>query len=217
MHHYRPLSATLSCAGLLRKALIGFLFLLGASACAAPERQTADSSDQPTATAQIAESVASGTLEHEPARIDIADKPPAKASTRTAPSVYLVYFTASWCPNCKVLTPKLAVAEAALRAQNAPVEVVYIDASNAQTLAASEKRLPAKRLDGIYDLWSGITGLVVLAAADNGEPIDCLNRQFSADAIEKFALNAVMRVRDVKPGERFGPGLICPPPNDKRT
>ena len=217
MHLYRPLSPTLSGAGLLRNALIGFVFLLGASACSAPERQAATASEQPAATTQITEAVAPGPSNREPARIHIADKPPAKVSTDPAPSVYLVYFTASWCPNCKVLTPKLAAAEAALRAKNAPVEVVYIDASNAQTLAASEKRLPAKRLNGIYDLWSGITGLVVLAAADNGEPIDCLNRQFSADAIEKFALNAITRVRDVKPGERFGPGLICPPPNEKRT
>lgn len=143
----------------------------------------------------------------------VAEGPGIPASVAGAPvKVYLVNYTASWCPNCKVLEPKLKLARTMLEQANTPVEEVRVDYSTEGTLRASLPNLAARNLSGLLQRWDGITGLVVLAAADTGEPIDCLNRQFSAEAIANFAKAAVERVATTKPGERFLGGAVCPPP-----
>lgn len=149
-----------------------------------------------------------------------AQATPAKAAVpaKTAPAkVYLVNFTARWCPNCKVLEPKLVAARAALARQGAPVEEVRIDFTDDATLKASLPNVEAKGVAPILEHFGGITGLVVLAAADNGEPIDCINRQFSTEAIVNFANSAVERVATTAPGQRFLGGAVCPPPAAQRA
>ncbi len=171
---------------ILARMAFGLALVLFASSCTGREAVTAEA---PSSVAR-AEKVAAATL---------------------PPKVYLVNYTASWCPNCSVLEPKLKIARAILEKANAPVEEVRVDYSSEETLKASLPNLASRNLSGLLERWDGITGLVVLAAADNGEPIDCLNRQFSAEAIANFAQAAVERVAETEPGDRFIGGAVCPP------
>lgn len=183
------------------------------AACGGPPAKTADTATPPAAEHATAEH------HHDPAAGPHAAA--AEASERLLPpegvpaKVFLVNYTAAWCPNCRVLEPKLKIARALLEEAKAPVEEVRVDYTNEDTRKGSLPDLATRNLSGLLERWDGITGLVVLAAADTGEPIDCINRQFSAEAIANFAQAAIERVATTKPGSRFIGGAVCPPAGTK--
>lgn len=147
----------------------------------------------------------------------------ARAETepnKVAPTVKIINFTADWCPNCQILNPRMA--EAVARFPAGTIEIVDLDMTDASRRADEETRANA-RIDAIrladshqagylWDWYGGITGLAAIVAADNGEPIACMNRALNVDEIERRLEQARILAAKAPPGARKPQGPDCPPP-----
>jgi thiol-disulfide isomerase/thioredoxin len=123
------------------------------------------------------------------------------------PAVRVVFFTADWCPNCRVLAPRL---EAAMRGA-ALAEQVDIDITDSARWDASLERALDKRLVRLYNAYVGTTGFAVIAAADTGETIACVTRVHEASVIAALTARAIARTRERAPGARAdGRDPACP-------
>ncbi len=127
--------------------------------------------------------------------------------------LYVVNFTAEWCPNCRVLDPALYKALETIDRQS--VQHIEFDMTTPQRTNETFDKVNGTVLAGVYGDYLGITGLVVMIAADSGEKIDCATRLMSADAIEASITNAVDIVRKKTPGTRETESILCPPANRK--
>ncbi len=135
----------------------------------------------------------------------------AKSSTpRSAqsPVVRAVLFRADWCANCHILEPILEKAMA--QAAGVPVELVVLDFTNPASWDQAIEVALDHNVVQTYNAYAGITGLVVLTAADTGERIDCINRTFSEAAIIHVMQQAVSTVRTVPQGQRDRHSAFCP-------
>lgn len=106
------------------------------------------------------------------------------------PSVQVMFFTADWCPNCRIIAPKLE--QAMLQAPGA--EQVTIDITDSARWDQSQERALEKRLVRLYNAYVGTTGFAVIAAADTGETIACVNRLHEPLVIRAMIARAVTRV-----------------------
>jgi len=136
---------------------------------------------------------------------------PSRAQS-AAPKVYAVNFTAQWCPNCRVLNPAFAQALQVL--DDPRLERVDFDVTDAREnpdrYVSIQALAEPRNLIGVYEAWIGLTGLVVLAAADTGEPIACLSRLQSAQAMVS-AMRAALRQVEQRPAfQRFSGAPPCP-------
>lgn len=135
------------------------------------------------------------------------------------PIVKVINFTADWCPNCQILDPRIAE----VLERQAEGEFEYIELDMTRTVRASEETRMEVFADAIrtadshqagylWDWYGGITGMAVLIAADNGEPISCLNRGLSVEDIDfRFAEARILALR-APAGARKPQGPDCPPP-----
>ncbi|NBC20892.1 MAG: thiol reductase thioredoxin [Alphaproteobacteria bacterium] len=135
------------------------------------------------------------------------------------PVIKVINFTADWCPNCRIVDPRID--EAIARFPDGQIELVELDMTDTKR-AGDEKKLrvfaDAIRLADrhqaayLWDWYGGVTGLSAIISADNGEPISCINRALSVDEIE-FRLNEAKILTLKAPAGRRKPrGPDCPPP-----
>lgn len=132
------------------------------------------------------------------------------AAPAPKPELYAVNFTAAWCPNCRISDPALS---RALKAVSSPaVEEVRIDITNDKTWDVSTERVIAKGVIDVHNTYLGVTGLIVLTAADTGERVSCLTARVDAEAMAILINRALARVRATPPGKRDVNDALCPPP-----
>ena len=130
-----------------------------------------------------------------------------------APTLYVVNFTADWCPNCKILDPALDNALSTVRTP--AIEHVVFDLTDLDRTQATFNLVNGTILGGVYGDYVGLTGLVVMVAADSGETVDCATRVMDASAIAISIENSLQLVRNRPVGERGGDSILCPPTNRK--
>ena len=136
------------------------------------------------------------------------------------PIVKVVNFTADWCPNCRILNPRLDEAISAFDGD----DIVRVDldvteirrGSTGLERAAVETKLLQKadkhQAAYLWNWYGGITGIAVAIAADTGEPIACFMRPMSAKDIEKRLNLAKIMAEKAKPGTRQPKRWDCPQP-----
>ena len=136
------------------------------------------------------------------------------------PLVKVVNFTADWCPNCRILNPRLDEAISAFDGD----EIVRIDLdvtairrdSSALEKAAIETELLQKagehQVAYLWNWYGGITGIAVAVAADTGEPIACFMCPMTAIDIQKRLNLAKILAENAKPGTRQPKRWDCPQP-----
>ncbi len=141
------------------------------------------------------------------------------AETDKNPDIKVISFTADWCPNCLIIDPRIA--EAITRFPEGEVELVELDMTETYGAADEQKlrvfanaiRLADSHKAGyLWDWYGGVTGLSAVIAADNGEPISCINRTFSTDDIEFRLKEAQILARKAPAGMRKPQGPDCPAP-----
>lgn len=147
--------------------------------------------------------------------VALAGAAPAAAD----PVVKVINFTADWCPNCRVVDPRIA--EALTRFPDGEIDYVELDLTGARggdqerklAVFADAIRLAERHQAGyLWDWYGGVTGLSAIIAADNGEPISCINRALSVDQIEFRLKEASILARKAPPGARKPDGPDCPAP-----
>ena len=148
----------------------------------------------------------------------VAETAPA-GEARAAPVVKVINFTADWCPNCRIVDPRIE--EAIGRFPDGEIELVELDMTETRR-AGDEKKLrvfaDAIRLADshqagyLWDWYGGVTGLSAIISADNGEPISCINRALSVDEIEYRLKEARILTLKAPAGRRKPQGPDCPPP-----
>ncbi len=144
---------------------------------------------------------------------------PAARTTEAGPetrrgeiNLFVVNFTASWCPNCRILDPALAQALAGI--DELAILPVTLDLTNGATAEAAFHAVNGTVIASAYADYVGRTGLVVMVAADSGEVIDCATRVVDAEAIRLTILDALHRVQTREPFARAsGTPALCPPAN----
>ncbi len=144
---------------------------------------------------------------------------PAGENETAGPVVKVINFTAEWCPNCRIVDPRID--EAIKRFPDDEIELVDLDMTETWR-AGDEKKLrvfaDAIRLADshqagyLWDWYGGVTGLSAIISADNGEPISCINRALSVDEIEFRLKEAKVLTLKAPAGRRKPQGPDCPPP-----
>ena len=135
------------------------------------------------------------------------------------PVIKVIRFTADWCPNCRVIDPRI---DAAIEQFPAGlIEVVDLDMT--ETLGADDLEKLRIFADAIrlaerhkaaylWDWYGGVTGMSAIIAADNGEPISCINRALSRQDIVFRLREARILTNKAPPGGRKPRGPDCPAP-----
>ena len=134
------------------------------------------------------------------------------------PAIRIVDFTASWCPNCKILDPRLA--EAVDRFDSADVEIVTLDLTQTARRYTPQQRANAQaeaiataqavKAGYVWDWYGPTTGLAVVIAADTGEPITCFTPRQSTEQIAGEIRLARLMAIHAPPGQRQQGELACP-------
>ncbi len=147
-----------------------------------------------------------------------AGEPPA-AQPDSGPIVKIINFTADWCPNCRIVDPRI---DEVLERQT-PGEFELVELDMTKTWRASDEEKMAVFADVIrtadahqagylWDWYGGRTGISVLIAADTGEPISCITAALDTDQIDfRFAEARILTLR-APAGLRKPEGPACPPP-----
>ena len=148
-----------------------------------------------------------------------AQTAPQTATADTAPVVKVINFTADWCPNCRIIDPRID--EAIARFPEGRIELVELDMTetrrggdeNRLRVFADAIRLADSHQAGyLWDWYGGVTGLSAIISADNGEPISCINRTLSVDEIAFRLKEAQVLALKAPPGGRKPQGPDCPAP-----
>ena len=134
------------------------------------------------------------------------------------PLVKVINFTADWCPNCRMLNPRLDEAIEAF--DDGTIERVDLDVTRVrrntsiiergQIEAELLEKAGAHQVAYLWDWYGGITGIAVAVSADNGEARTCFMRPMTAKAIEKQLNLAKILAENGKPGRRQPDGVNCP-------
>lgn len=136
------------------------------------------------------------------------------------PLVKVINFTADWCPNCRVIDPRIA--EAVERFEAGSVGYVELDmtplrgaspAERDQTVAAAILLAGGHKAAYLWDWYGGITGLSVIVSADSGEAISCIMRPMEVREIEFRLMEAQILTARREVGERMPDGPDCPAPD----
>jgi thiol-disulfide isomerase/thioredoxin len=94
------------------------------------------------------------------------------------PAVRLVFFTADWCPNCRVLEPELKVASARVSG----VARIDMDVSNPVRRAQSRDIAAANGVLAQHDVWIGRTGFAAVIDAASHRTIGCVTAAWRSNA-----------------------------------
>lgn len=135
------------------------------------------------------------------------------------PVITVINFTADWCPNCRIVDPRIAEALTQFEADT----IAYVELDMTEARGASEEKRLAIYADAIrladshqagylWDWYGGVTGLSAIIAADNGEPISCINRTLTVEQIAFRLREAQILAAKAPPGARKPDGPDCPPP-----
>ena len=134
------------------------------------------------------------------------------------PVLKVINFTADWCPNCRILNPRLDEAISAF--EDGSIERVDLDVTrmrrSATPIERAEVQMQMLQLADthqaayLWDWYGGVTGIAVAVAADNGEPITCFMRPMKADEIEDRLKLAKILAENGRPGARKPEGPNCP-------
>ena len=149
--------------------------------------------------------------------------PPEKTApadqTDVGSAVKIINFTADWCPNCRALNPKMA--EAVERFEVGDVRLIDLDHTGfkgADEWAGIQltnkilKQMDAHQAVYLWDWYGGRTGIAVVVASDNGEPLTCFNNGMTVDQIEARIKQSITLATKAPPGLRRPEGPECPPP-----
>ena len=135
------------------------------------------------------------------------------------PAVKIMNFTADWCPNCLVLNPRLDEAMLGFDAEDAvvvPVDMTDLRGKGETVKWETVDRLKAQLLEHearyLWDWYGGFTGLAIIIAADNGEPLTCLSRRPTAEQMAALIQESIVLAKKAPPGRRRPQGPDCPPP-----
>ena len=143
------------------------------------------------------------------------------ASTASAePVLKIINFTADWCPNCQILNPRMD--EAIAQFPDGSIERVDLDMTDARrgtppldvakVHTDAMLRADAHKAGYLWNWYGGVTGIAVVIAADNGEPISCFLRTLETqDIANRLKLAKILAERGT-PGARKPQGPDCPPP-----
>ena len=143
----------------------------------------------------------------------------AAVSAVAEPAVKVIYFTASWCSNCRILTPRIDAAMAVFGPTEA--ELVKIDLSKMHGGTIDERRIMVEAAEDtllahearyLWDWYGGYTGIAAIVSADNGEPLSCIMRLMTADAIGARIADGIHATHSRPPGARKPDGPDCPAP-----
>jgi thiol-disulfide isomerase/thioredoxin len=135
------------------------------------------------------------------------------------PVVKVINFTAEWCPNCKVLNPRLARALEGF--DIGAVEFVSIDMTDLRGKGQDRKSQRIEELKAetlkhnvryLWDWYGGYTGLAIMVAADTGEPISCVAKIMTAEEIAERIAASLDAATHKPPGGRRPGGPDCPAP-----
>ena len=133
------------------------------------------------------------------------------APMASAQDVTLVSFTAEWCPNCKILDPRIE--QAMQQVDREQVDHVVLDFTDDARREAAYETINGTLLANPYADYVGVTGLGVLMATDSGETIDCVNATMTSSVIVDRIQAAWRRVETTPIGKRSAQSLFCPPSN----
>lgn len=149
----------------------------------------------------------------------IGAAPVAGAQEAADPVVKVINFTADWCPNCRIVDPRIN--EAIARFPEGEIELVRLDLT--QMRRTDEETTNRAMIDAIrladshqagylWDWYGGNTGISVIISADNGEPLSCVMAMMDVDEIEYRLTEARILTLRAPAGARKPRGPDCPPP-----
>ncbi len=140
---------------------------------------------------------------------------PALAETH----INVVYLKADWCPPCAKLGPRLD--DALFESQKSEIGRIDLDMSSLrghgeeikwQTVKALKHQALAANISYIWEWYGGYPGLVVITAADNGEPLTCLTSTMEVSEMKARLQESLVLATVTAPGKRRPNGTDCPAP-----
>jgi thiol-disulfide isomerase/thioredoxin len=108
---------------------------------------------------------------------------PAHAFTLPKPKLIAVYFTADFCPNCKILSPLLAQARDTGGLDSKDVLFVTLDLTNPASIHQSILQASALGITPFVQAQGSATGYVALLAADKATELARFDRTTTAAQI----------------------------------
>ncbi len=139
---------------------------------------------------------------------------------RAEPILKIINFTADWCPNCRILNPRMD--EALSIFPDGEIEMIDLDMSNAGRGSSEMARINASadamrladdnQVGYLWDWYGGATGIAVVVSADNGEPITCFTRALSVKEMRNRLKLAKILAMRAPQGQRMPNGPNCPAP-----
>ncbi|MEO0467260.1 MAG: thioredoxin family protein [Pseudomonadota bacterium] len=146
----------------------------------------------------------------------LADEPVA-----AEPVVKIINFTADWCPNCRMVDPRIDEALANLDSEEFQLVEVDMTATKRTTMDVRNaaivdaiRLVDSHQAGYVWDWYGGLTGLSTIIAADNGEPISCIAAMLSVEDIEFRLKEARILALRAPAGLRKPQGPDCPHPDD---
>ncbi|GAB5458741.1 MAG: hypothetical protein Hens3KO_17710 [Henriciella sp.] len=141
-------------------------------------------------------------------------------SANADPALKVINFTADWCPNCVALNPRID--EAMSQFPEGEITRIDLDMTAAgpgssdiqkiDTAAIAIRLAHTHQARYLWDWYGGATGIAVVIAADNGEPLSCIQRPMKSDEIAERLELAKILATSGQPGARKPDGPDCPPP-----
>lgn len=149
----------------------------------------------------------------------VSAAPFAQADEARDPVVKVINFTADWCPNCRIVDPRID--EAIARFPQGEIELVRLDLTDTRrtdmettnrTIVDAIRLADSHQAGYLWDWYGGNTGISVIISADNGEPISCVMAMMDVDDIEYRLTEARILTLRAPAGRRKPQGPDCPPP-----
>lgn len=146
------------------------------------------------------------------------------ATASSEADIKVVYLKADWCPPCARLGPRLT--DALLHSPSEKVERLDLDMSALrgqgkdvkwQTIRALKQQVAAQNVSYIWDWYGGYPGLVVVTAADNGEPLTCITSDMPVSEMKDRLQESLILASITAPGKRRLHGTDCPAPRRNQT
>ncbi len=114
--------------------------------------------------------------------------PAVQTASAESGKTSLVLFYADWCPNCKILDPKLK--EALSDIDQDKLSMVTFDYTDRERILASKDLAAAKGLTDLQKSYGAKTGFAVLAD-ESGKEISVISSEDSAEIIHDKIVAAI--------------------------
>lgn len=141
----------------------------------------------------------------------LATPAPAHAAASPERDAYVLYFRADWCSNCLVMDPAFEKAQTAFDGDDG-VEFITLDLTD--TPAGYNdvvNRIVETGLTPLNNAYLGITGFAAIVQPGSSEPVSCLARVHTKEAMIEAVktVAAASRAGQTLP---TGGDILCPPP-----